>query len=88
MIADELRRQADNFIELSSLSSEIARHFHDSPRPQQSQAPSRRPVRGPSADFDGDDYDEDFDDEYDEEEEDDYEGVEAVVERPGRGPRD
>lgn len=90
MIADELRRQADNFIELSSLSSEIARHFHDAPRPhQQSQAAPSRPVRGPSADFEGDDYDEDLDDEdYDDEEEDDYDGVEAVVERPGRGPRD
>lgn len=33
MIADELRRQADNFIELQELSSEIARHYHDQARP-------------------------------------------------------
>jgi len=32
MIADELRRQADNFIELQELSREIARHYHDQAR--------------------------------------------------------
>ncbi len=33
MIADELRRQADNFIELQELSREVARHYHDQARP-------------------------------------------------------
>ncbi|MDW3206963.1 MAG: NYN domain-containing protein [Alphaproteobacteria bacterium] len=80
MIADELRRQADNFIELSDLAETIARNFHDAQRPQAPTAP-RRSVRGPSADFEGEeDYDED--EEYDDE--DDYAGVEAIVERTDR----
>ncbi len=33
MIADELRRQADNFIELQELSREVARHYHDQASP-------------------------------------------------------
>jgi len=33
MIADELRRQADNFIELQELSREVARHYHDQAKP-------------------------------------------------------
>lgn len=81
MIADELRRQADNFIDLSDLAQTIARNFHDSPRPQPGSAP-RRPVRGPAQDFDGED--EDYDnEEYDDK--DDYAGVEATVERTDRG---
>ncbi len=32
MIADELRRQADNFIELQELSQDVARNFHDQTR--------------------------------------------------------
>lgn len=79
MIADELRRQADNFIELSELAESIARNFHDSQRPPAPAAP-RRSVRGPSADFEGE---EDFDEEYDDDE-DDYAGVEAIVERTDR----
>ena len=86
MIADELRRQADNFVELSEISRDIARNFHE---PQRHVPPSTpvRPVRGPSADFEGDfeDEDEDYDDdEEEEEEEDDYAGVEAIVERTDR----
>ncbi|WP_420417374.1 NYN domain-containing protein [Pacificispira sp.] len=81
MIADELRRQADNFIELSDLADSIARNFHDSQRPQAPAAQQRRSVRGPSADFEGDEEYED-DDEY--EDEDDYAGVEAIVERTDR----
>lgn len=82
MIADELRRQADSFIDLNDLAQSIARNFHDSPRPQQNSAP-RRNVRGPASDFDGDeeDYDDEDDDEY---EDDDYAGVEAIVERTDR----
>lgn len=79
MIADELRRQADNFIELWDLAEGIARNFHDAPRPpapQNNQQP-RRNMRGPSADFEGE-YD---DDEF---EEDDYASVEAIVERTDR----
>jgi len=33
IIADELRRQADNFIELQELSQEVARHYHDQAKP-------------------------------------------------------
>ena len=82
MIADELRRQADNFIELYDLAKDIARNFHEPVRPstQASTAPRRSP-RGPSADFDGDE-DYEGDDEFDDE--DDYSGVEAIVERTDR----
>lgn len=76
MIADELRRQADNFIELRDLSETIARHFHNQPRPTPSRAP--RPA---AEELEDEEYDEDYDDEdYDDE---DYEDDEAVVERTG-----
>ncbi|MEQ8441582.1 MAG: NYN domain-containing protein [Alphaproteobacteria bacterium] len=84
MIADELRRQADNFIELSEIAEDIARNFHDAPRPPQggqANGTAKRSVRGPSADFEGD-YDDD--DEDGDEYEDDYAGVEAIVERTDR----
>jgi uncharacterized LabA/DUF88 family protein len=93
MIADELRRQADTFVELADLADAIARNFHDQPRQGGGSGGSggqRRPVRGPSADFEGDDLDDadEYDDEYDEDEDedgdDDYEGVEAIVERTDR----
>ena len=67
MIADELRRQADVFIELNDLKSVIARSYHDSHR-NEPQAPApQRTIRGPAEDFDGDigtfdDDDEDIDD--------------------------
>lgn len=78
MIADELRRQCDNFIELSELSKLVARNFHDGARP----APRPRKENFKSADYrdDGDDDDDDLDDDYEEYEEFD-EDDEAVVER-------
>ncbi len=83
MIADELRRQADNFVELSEIARDIARNFHEPQRPAAPPTPAR-PVRGPSADFEGDFEDEDDDYDDDEEDEDDYAGVEAIVERTDR----
>ncbi|NNE86203.1 MAG: NYN domain-containing protein [Alphaproteobacteria bacterium] len=53
LAADEVRRQADNFVDLSSLRGEIARQ-HSGPRP----APAD----------DGFDEDDDYDDEYDDDE--------------------
>jgi len=86
MIADELRRQADNFIELQDIAKDIARNFHDGGRPPGPVAPQngapKRAVRGPSADFEGD-FD-DADDYDDEDDGDDYAGVEAIVERTDR----
>ena len=91
MIADELRRQADNFVELNDIARDIARNFHEPQRPAAAPdaAPPARPVRGPSADFDGDYDDDDYDDDLvgddeDDDEEDDYAGVEAIVERTDR----
>jgi len=43
MIADELRRQADSFIELVDLSREIARHYHEQTRPPAQQRPEPEP---------------------------------------------
>lgn len=66
MVADELRRQADNFIELADLQSAIARPAHPgggTPR-RQSNNPDR--VVPPQNDDPGDDVvDDDFDDDYD-----------------------
>ena len=74
MIADELRRQADNFVELNDIARDIARNFHE---PQRSAAAPgaapARPVRGPSADFDGDYDDDDYDDDAVVDDEDDDE---------------
>ena len=64
MIADELRRQADNFIDLNMIAKKIARNFHDNANHQQ-------PSRNHAADDDDSDYDEDYDGDeyYDDEEE-------------------
>ncbi len=76
MIADELRRQCDNFIELSDLSTAVARNFHDAPR---------QPHRARRDDFRQSDFrdngnsDEDYD-EFDEEYDDEFED-EPLVER-------
>lgn len=48
MIADELRRQADNFVELTSLKSEIGRD------------PSEKPHYDTDSEIDDDDYDDDY----------------------------
>jgi hypothetical protein len=84
MVADELRRQADTFIELQSLAQLIARNFHNQrPAPARAPVPAREPVE----ELEEEDYedDEDFDDEdYEDDEEDgDYEDDddEATVER-------
>ncbi|MEQ8604383.1 MAG: NYN domain-containing protein [Marivibrio sp.] len=84
MIADELRRQADHFIELRDLADLIARHFHNQPRPNARPAPSR-PSPEPEDEFedDYDDEEDDYDDEdYDDEDYDD-DDEDVVVERTG-----
>jgi hypothetical protein len=54
LVADEIRRQADNFVDLASLRGEIAR-----------QHSGARPARDDSNDeYDDDEYDDDHDDEY------------------------
>ena len=64
LIADEIRRQADNFVDLASLRADISRQHSDV-----------RPVRDAGAD----DYDDDdFDDEYDDEEYEDDEIAETA----------
>ena len=68
MIADELRRQADNFIELSDITQQIARANHHGPR--DSAPPPRREARPSTEEDDYDEGDDLIDD--DEEEEDDY----------------
>lgn len=77
MIADELRRQADNFIDLVDLGRVVARNYPEGGRPP-AQPQNRNGVRGPNEDFEGP-YDDDGDDF-----EDDYSGVEAIVERTDR----
>lgn len=78
MVADELRRQCDNFIELSELSKLVARNFHDGARP----APRARKENFKSADYrDEDAVDDDLEDDDYEEYEDDFEDDEVVVER-------
>ncbi|MCA9218884.1 MAG: NYN domain-containing protein [Hyphomicrobiales bacterium] len=55
MIADELRRQADHFVDLATLKSKIGR--------DPSERPPRQTERGPGReDIDDDDFDDDFDD--------------------------
>jgi uncharacterized LabA/DUF88 family protein len=54
MVADELRRQADDFIELQEMESEICRHYREDrePRPERPAArelPERPPVPAPAA---------------------------------------
>ncbi|MCW2248330.1 uncharacterized LabA/DUF88 family protein [Azospirillum fermentarium] len=55
MVADELRRQADNFIELQDLAGSIARVHHYRDQPQQApapQQPSAGSLHGSAHDFD------------------------------------
>ena len=72
MIADELRRQADNFIELQRITKDIARQMHDPQRmPQKTSKAAHR-----QSDF------RDQDDMYSDDDYDDYDGDdEAIVER-------
>ncbi len=56
LIADEIRRQADSFVDLSSLRAEISRQ-HSGGRP----APDGN-VGGANNDYDEDDYEDDYDD--------------------------
>ena len=82
MIADELRRQADTFIELTDLSQKIARNFHDSNRNAHGRGRPADPRPRPRSDEapEDQDYDDDeFDDEYEDEE--DFADDDAVVER-------
>lgn len=82
MIADELRRQADNFVELQSLADEIARHFHNQRPPVRATVRGRPPTQEDDYEDDEDYDDEDYDDEdYDDEDYEDDEDDEAVVER-------
>ncbi len=53
MIADELRRQADNFVDLADVADRVARNFHDGAS-RNNQKNSRA-----NSDYDDDDYDED-----------------------------
>ncbi len=66
MIADELRRQADNFIELSVLGEKVARQFPAGRPAPAHQAPRRSPAQEHEDDYedDDDDYD-DYDDDED-----------------------
>ncbi len=57
LAADEIRRQADNFVDLASLRGEISR-----------QHSSARPAQNDDNYDDEDDYDDDYDDEYDDDE--------------------
>lgn len=86
MIADELRRQADNFIELTELGEMVARQYPAGGRP----APRRAPARDEfEDDYEDDDYDDEFDDEdeFDDDEFDDdvEEDAEVVKKAPRRG---
>ena len=68
MVADELRRQCDNFIELSELSNAVARNFHDGPRQQRPRRDDRRTENYANEDsFDDDEYEDDEYDEYEDE---------------------
>ncbi len=73
MLADELRRQADVFIELQELASEISR-VH-SGRPPENRRP-RQAATEPEDDFE--EYDDDDDDDYD----DDEDGLPDTAPRP------
>ena len=84
MVADELRRQADVFLELQDLSGEIARaHGDRPPRPSQAASAIRDnapppPSKAEHEDADDDDYD---DDEYEYEDGDEDEGEPEVTPR-------
>ena len=58
MASDELRRQADSFLELTTLEKQIGRSGGGAPRAQRDDGPAD----GAADDFD---YDDDYDDEYD-----------------------
>jgi len=85
MVADELRRQADVFLELQDLSGEIARaHGDRPPRPSQAASAIRDnapppPSKAEHEDADDDDYDDD--DEYEYEDDDEDEGEPEVTPR-------
>jgi len=66
LIADEIRRQADNFVDLSSLRAEISRQ-HSGGRPP----PPRDDNVGNNDEYEDDDFEEDYDD-------DDYEDDEVA----------
>lgn len=69
MVADELRRQADNFLELQDLANEICRaHGQRDTRENIPQSNHRNHIED---DDDLDDDDDDYDDDYDDEDEDD-----------------
>ena len=68
MIADELRRQADEFVDLTSLKTEIARA--GASRPVRQPPPARDEVSGELDDEDDDEYEDDDDDEYEDDDED------------------
>jgi uncharacterized LabA/DUF88 family protein len=69
MAADEIRRQADNFVDLVQLKSEIERPRSGPPRPRADARPD---------DLEDDDYDDEYDDEYDEDFDDDEDIEEEV----------
>jgi uncharacterized LabA/DUF88 family protein len=88
MVADELRRQADVFLELQDLSGEIARaHGDRPPRPSQAASAIRDnapppPSKAEHEDADDDDDDDDYDDdEYEYEDDDEDEGEPEVTPR-------
>jgi uncharacterized LabA/DUF88 family protein len=88
MVADELRRQADVFLELQDLSGEIARaHGDRPPRPSQAASAIRDnapppPSKAEHEDADDDDDDDDYDDdEYEYEDGDEDEGEPEVTPR-------
>jgi uncharacterized LabA/DUF88 family protein len=56
MVADELRRQADNFIDMADLQKAIARAGHGGGRNQSANAPDDED----DSDYDDDDYDDDY----------------------------
>jgi uncharacterized LabA/DUF88 family protein len=85
MVADELRRQADVFLELQDLSGEIARaHGDRPPRPSQAASAIRDNAPPPPSKAeheDADDDDDDDDDEYEYEDDDEDEGEPEVTPR-------
>jgi uncharacterized LabA/DUF88 family protein len=69
MAADEVRRQADNFVDLLELKADIERPRSGGGRPR----PDAR-----ADDYEDDEYDDEYEDEYDDEDYDDEEDAEAV----------
>lgn len=57
MVADELRRQADNFVDLTQISEIVARHYHDGPS-----RPARNRREEPTDDYDDEEFEDDYDD--------------------------